>query len=195
MRRCGLNPLVELCLDSMRLFVGIGLPTSVAQDLINGARNSLAQISGTDRQLRWIPAEDVHLTLYFLGSIESARLGQIQKRLAEVCGTRLYLKMDGIDIFAKGGILIVKVEPKAHLLELAERVAIAMDGCGVARERRPYIPHVTLARSKGRIPFRVHGESAPIFRQGFEVSEFRLYESFTRSDGAQYQVLSTFRLA
>jgi RNA 2',3'-cyclic 3'-phosphodiesterase len=179
----------------MRLFVGIGLPTPVAQDLINGAQNSLAPISGTDRQVRWMREEDMHLTLCFIGSVESTRLGQIQKSLAEVRGSHLYLKMDGIDIFAKGGILIAKVEPKAHLLELAERVAIAMDGCGVARDRHPYVPHVTLARSKGRIPFRVHGESTPIFRQGFEASEFRLYESFTRSEGAHYQVLSTFRLS
>jgi 2'-5' RNA ligase len=176
----------------MRVFIGIGLPTQVGERLARAANRLLPSETGTDARVRWTQPSNMHVTLSFLGQVEPARLGQIQESLATLRAVRLRLELSGIGVFA--GIMHAKVKPSAPLLTFAEQVFESMERCGFAREQRPYLPHVTLARAKGRMPLQPFGKDDPAFRQAFEASEFLLYQSFTRPEGAYYEVLKAFPL-
>jgi RNA 2',3'-cyclic 3'-phosphodiesterase len=176
----------------MRVFIGIGLPIQVGERLARAANRLLPPGTGDGARIRWTQPSNMHVTLSFLGQVERARLEQIQESLATLRAVRLRLELSGIGVFA--GIMHAKVKPSAPLLAFAEQVFESMERCGFAREQRPYLPHVTLARAKGRMPPQPFGKDDPAFWQAFEASEFLLYQSFTRPEGAYYEVLKAFPL-
>jgi RNA 2',3'-cyclic 3'-phosphodiesterase len=179
----------------MRLFIGIGLPLSIAEALARAARALLPPEREGSARVRLTRAQDMHVTISFLGHVEPSHLEQIQQSLAALHADRIHLQLNGVDIFSNGAILLAKVEPSPNLLKLTEQVLQAMERCGFPREKRPFTPHVTLARSKGRIKLVSRQSHDSAFRQTFKADEFRLYQSFTRPEGSQYQVLRTFPLA
>lgn len=176
----------------MRLFIGIGLPLSVGEALARAAHVLLPPEREGIVRVRLTRPQDMHVTLSFLGHVEPSHLEQIQQSLATLHANPMRLELDGAGIFANGGILLAKVKPSPSLLRLAEQVIQAMERCGFPREQRPFTPHVTLARNKGRIRLASHQPDDPAFTQTFEANEFHLYQSFTRPEGSQYQVLRTF---
>lgn len=176
----------------MRLFIGIGLPPKLAERLAHAARTLVA--AGERSRIRWTPPENLHLTISFLGQVEPARLGGIERALSLLHSPPLRLQLEGLGVFPNAGILYTQAKPSPALLSFAEQVFRAMETGGFSREPRPYTPHITLARSKGRVHLNVHEQSNPAFHQRFEAHEFRLYESFTLPGGAQYEMLSAFSL-
>jgi RNA 2',3'-cyclic 3'-phosphodiesterase len=179
----------------MRLFIGIGLPLSVGEALVRAAHALLPPVREGGACVRLARPQDMHVTVSFLGHVEPSRLEQIQQSLTALHADRMRLELNGAGIFANGGILLAKVKPSPNLLSLAEQVLQTIERCGFPREQRPFMPHVTLARNKGRIKLGPHQSGDSAFRQSFEAREFCLCQSFTRPDGSQYQVLRAFPLA
>lgn len=176
----------------MRLFIGIGLPPELAERLARAAPTLVA--AGERSRIRWTPPENLHLTISFLGQVAPDRLGAIEQALALLNSPPLHLQLEGVGVFPNAGILYAQAQPSPALLSFAEQVFRAMETCGIPREQRPCTPHITLARSKGRVHLNEHEQSNPAFHQRFEVHEFRLYESLTLPGGAQYEVLRAFSL-
>lgn len=181
-------------LCAMRLFIGIGVPPGVSELLTRAARNLILSAENADARIRWTRPENMHVTLSFLGSVEPSRLEEIQQALARLHASHLHIEFNGAGVFAHASTLYAEVKHSSALLSLAEQVFQAMEHCGFRREQRPYTPHVTLARSKGRIRLRSREATDPAFRQQFEARECSLYESFTRPEGSHYQVLQTIPL-
>jgi RNA 2',3'-cyclic 3'-phosphodiesterase len=179
----------------MRLFIGIGLPLSVGEALARAACALFPPVREGGARVRLARPQDMHVTLSFLGHVEPSHLEQIQQSLTTLHADRMRLELNGAGIFANGGILLAKVKPSPNLLSLTEQVLQAMERCGFPREQRPFTPHVTLARNKGRLRLPSREADDPAFRQAFEAREFRLYQSFTRPEGSEYQVLRAFPLA
>ena len=179
----------------MRLFIGIGLPLSVAEALARAARALLPPERGGSTRVRLTRPQSMHVTLSFLGHVEPSHLEQIQQSLAALHADRTRLELNGADIFANGNILLAKVKHSPKLLSLTEQVLQAMERCGFPREQRTFMPHVTLARSKERIKLASRQPGDPAFGQAFVAGEFSLYQSFTHPEGSQYQVLRAFPLA
>lgn len=180
-------------LSCMRLFVAIALPSDLAEELARGARQAIPPAASG--RIRWQQPADLHLTLSFLGHAEKAQLEKIRGKLKSLRAAPLKLDLAGVGSFVKSGVVLVTVERSPALVKLAESVVQGMEECGFPREDRPYVPHITLARSKGRISFAPTAASQSVFRRSFEAGSFRLYESITAPDGARYDVLEEFPLA
>ena len=171
----------------MRLFIGIGLPPTLAESLARAASNLLF----IRERIRWTPPENLHLTLSFLGQVAPDRLTAIEQALSGIRSPPLRLELDGVSAFPRAGILYAPIKPTPALLTLAEQVFLSTETCGYPREQRPYTPHITLARIKGSAKNSIHlrKQQSPVFHQRFEAHEIRLYESLTLPQGAQYKVL------
>lgn len=178
----------------MRLFLGIGLPPSLAQALAQAAHTLIAPEVQSRTRINWTCPENLHVTLSFLGQVESSRLNEIEHALTTIRAARLHLQLNGAGTFPNAGILFAQVKPSTGLLNLAEQVFQSMEDCGFPREQRPYTPHITLARGKGRIYVLPHKQDNPTFQQPFPAHELHLYESFTKPTGAHYEVRRTFPL-
>ena len=176
----------------MRLFIAIELPGDVKR-LLAGLR---VDIPGA----RWLPTEQVHLTLAFLGEVDEANLERLAGELARIRLPDFRLCLCGPGCFPdrrRPRVLWVGLEPQPRLKQLAAAVQEAVLACGIPREERPFSPHITLARL--RLP-PSRGCDAFLDQQPeqklppFPVREFTLFQSRLTPQGALHTPLRGFPL-
>jgi 2'-5' RNA ligase len=95
-------------------------------------------------------------------------------------------------------VLWAGVAESSPLADLHAASGAAIAACGLEVERRPYVPHVTLARLTPAVPRawtdRVLGDTARLEIDGLPVEQFRLFER-RRLDGATgHSIAATFPL-
>lgn len=133
---------------SERLFIGLW-PDAAVQGAIADWRD--AHVWPASATL--VPTPKLHLTLHFLGEVASARIAPLGAALAAAGDAFAPFDLAlGRSLLWHGGIAVL--EPLAvppGLLALQAALGDALDRCGLARERRPYRPHVTLARRAGGV--------------------------------------------
>ena len=125
----------------MRLFIAIELPA----DLKRALGRLRVEIPGA----RWVPAEQIHLTLAFLGEVEDAALGRLVEELSRIQASGFELCFTGTGCFPgrrRPRVLWVGLKPQAHLIDLESRVRAVVLASGIPQEERPFSPHITLAR-------------------------------------------------
>jgi RNA 2',3'-cyclic 3'-phosphodiesterase len=179
----------------MRLFAGIPLPAAVIDEL---SAISVRLQSSADG-LRWSAPESWHITLQFLGNTGQEQYECTVTRLGDLRSPSVPIQLQGLGLFERAGVFFAGVALTPELLLLQQHVTAATGLCGFIPETRPYHPHVTLARTKGKGRMRGLQElNARIHRQpaftGFVAEEFVLYESVSRPSGALYEIRERFRL-
>nr|WP_159660469.1 2'-5' RNA ligase family protein [Alcanivorax xiamenensis] len=184
----------------MRCFIGLPVPKEAGRALLQGVPD------GAGRRL---PLADLHLTLAFLGERELSWTQTLCRRLeATLEGVQpLSLKLSGGGLFPPGGMPLggmplggtpqrsspsrgapssggrpwaARAFPSPALMALHERVWRLLEDLGMEREERGFLPHVTLARGRGRLATTRAGERAkgpPEDHIEFDVHEVILYES------------------
>ncbi|NNM58088.1 RNA 2',3'-cyclic phosphodiesterase [Acidocella sp.] len=125
----------------MRLFVALDLPWEVKEEL--------ADLSCNIPGARWVPAENFHLTLRFIGEANRLQAEEIDLALATLRGRSFSFCLSGLGWFEKNGrvsMLWAGVERNADLARLQAKVETALHRVGIPADRRRFIAHVTLAR-------------------------------------------------
>lgn len=177
-----------------RLFVALPIPDDVA--------DALSALQGGVPDANWVPSENFHITLAFIGEIDGGMAQDVDAALATIDGPVLDVALAGIDHFVEGRqpkALYAAVVQEERLMRLQEKVANVLRGEGVKLERRRFRPHVTLARFNRRAEIGHHlaqfVASHSLFRAGpFEVDHFRLYSSVMRPEGSIYDVEAEYPL-
>ncbi len=165
-----------------RLFVAIDLPEEV--------KSGVAGITGNLAGGRWVPGNQLHLTLRFIGEADEALFQAIKTGLTGVRGASFSLALKGVGHFPPGKhprVLWVGMEESGPLLELQREVELALIGVGIEPEERRFSPHITLARLKETPAAAVVAfeERFGAFRtEPFPVREFYLYSSTLTREGA-----------
>ncbi len=178
----------------MRLFVGLELPWEV--------RQRLAMMAGSGVPgARWVPIENYHLTLRFIGEVPAFRAQEIDEALAALRARRFAIELAGVGTFAKGGketALWVGVAKNPQLDHLAGKVETALQRAGLEPERRRFAPHVTLARLDNAPADKLAGfvQAHNLFRAGpVEVEHFTLFSSLLGKEAAVYTPEVEYALA
>jgi len=177
----------------VRAFVALPLPP--------GHRAALAGYLETCARLapglRWVPAENLHLTLRFLGATDPERLEALRVELARVRLPGFELALGGLGAFGGSSPRVVWLglaggEEQAR--RLAEAVEAACVAAGAAPEERPFRPHLTLARARDRKPEALPGLPPPPALEPWRADRFALYESRLGGGPARYLELAGYRL-
>ncbi|MFD1956126.1 RNA 2',3'-cyclic phosphodiesterase [Paenibacillus thailandensis] len=112
---------------------------------------------------RWVYPEDWHLTLHFIGDVPVSSLPLVEEALREACSEQpnpFQLEINGLGTFGKPDRPSVLWLGLSSLPEELPRLHEALgntlaDKLGFTPEKRPYGPHVTLARKyTGAAPFQ-----------------------------------------
>ncbi|CAN5864170.1 MAG: RNA 2',3'-cyclic phosphodiesterase [Chromatiales bacterium USCg_Taylor] len=155
-------------------------------------RSGLAEVMASLHVGRAKPvlAENLHITLLFLGSV-TAQTRICAETVAEgIAGHPFELRLDQIGLWPKSGILWVGArEVPESLAALVRDLHLGIAGCGIDLDARPFKPHVTLMRKA-----LVVRRERPLVAVAWRVDDFALVESKTTPDGAHYQVLTSWRL-
>lgn len=183
----------------MRCFIAIDLPELLKQSL----DEVVHQLKPLSRDVRWVPAGNLHLTLKFLGEVADAKIPAIAERLEEITatGAPFSLAVSGTGAFPderRPHVLWAGVSVPPPLLALQSEVDETMAGLGFPKEQRRYAPHLTIGRVKGmqgmaELMSRFH-TFQNVFFGSIEVHEIVLMQSITKPSGAVYAKLDRFRL-
>lgn len=124
----------------MRLFVAVRPPAQAVAHAAT-AVDAVRQAS-SDTGVRWVPAERWHLTLAFYGEVPDADLVKVNTRLDRRLrdAADCTLALDGAGYFRRRALWLGVTGDVPGVRRLAR---------AVAREPRPYRPHLTVARLRG----------------------------------------------
>jgi 2'-5' RNA ligase len=182
----------------MRLFTGLDLPGEVVRNL-----EALVTRLHPIARIHWSPPANLHVTTKFIGEWSEDRLPELQAALAG-----LPERLDTEVAVARVGFYPNQRAPRVFwcgieapdLAALAEDTDAATASLGVARENRPYSPHLTLARINPKTADRPGLQSlrnaiaaaGPLDFGRFTARSFFLYRSQLRPTGSVYTKLAEF---
>jgi 2'-5' RNA ligase len=190
----------------MRLFLALDLPADVKDGLAEAvwSRRDWWD-AGTGSHLRKVPAENLHVTLKFLGDVPDDRVAAV--RAAVAAGVPpvgpIELRPAGAGFFPPRGAarvfvvhLVGDVEPLGRVYAGVEA---ALEPLGFPREGRAFKPHVTLGRARDRrgapAAIRRPVEQNPTLAgEAFVVDAVTLFGSDLRPGGPVYTAVERWAL-
>jgi RNA 2',3'-cyclic 3'-phosphodiesterase len=178
-----------------RYFVAIPLP--------DGSRECLLTVQPPSIPgMRLIGRQELHLTLHFLGELTATSEEMVRRALGKVMVNAFTITIRGLGTFPTEGqpkVLWSGVEGNPALFALHHSAGAALsDAIGFQLEKRPYSPHVTLARlNTPALPGVI--EHYLDENKGFHVpsillKHFALYSSVLVNDIPQYREEAVFDL-
>ena len=177
----------------IRLFVGIDPPGEL--------RRRMVMIQTGIERAKWVPEENFHLTLRFIGEVSDGVARDAAEALVTVDAPSFPLTISGAGHFESGRrvrALWLGIEPSDALTGLRERVDSALVRAGLEPEHRKYKPHITIARLNRASPGLARDwlASNTMFRAvPFTVDRFTLYSSHLSRDKAIHVAEADFPLS
>lgn len=172
----------------MRAFIALEPSEGFVEDVA-----AMARMLGAAMEGRFVPRQNYHVTLAFLGDIGEAQVREAMDAMDamdEACAdaAEVPLRPEGLGKFgrASDATLWMGLAPAPELTSLADRLREALGSRGVPFDDKPFLPHVTLAR-RARLPKGPLPELA--FPLPSEAACITLFKSTLSRDGAQYKPL------
>lgn len=183
----------------IRAFIAIELSPEIQMRLKDVIIHNQTHLK--DVHIRWVPSENIHLTLKFLGDVSITNL----EMLTDILKTETWhhntfeISVGGSGAYPSDNrprVLWVGVEAPQELFDLQKGIASEMEKLGYAQEKRPFSPHLTLGRV-GRYASKTELqriskmlESEKIGFLGVtRVKEVSLFKSELKTSGAEYSNL------
>ena len=187
-------------MDKVRSFVAIPIPAEIRRGLAEVEKDLMPARAG----VKWVPEENFHITLKFLGYVEPERLEAVARGVeAAIQGAKTFevelAKVGAFPKISRPSVVWVGMTKGAQeMISLADRVDAEMAKIGFERETRPFSPHITLGRVK--LPENLDKLSELIERHqnrevgSFGVEQVTIMKSDLRITGPIYTAISNFQL-
>jgi RNA 2',3'-cyclic 3'-phosphodiesterase len=169
-----------------RLFIGLELPQTT--------RELLGKLDPDIRGVRWMPVEQMHLTMSFLGQIEAEEEARLCTALTEVRVAPFFLPVAGVGVFGGDRPTVVWAgvgRGHPHLFALHKHIQDAVLRAGLEPDLRSFHPHVTLGRVKNLARHELKAFLSKYAQVEFDfvrVESFTLFSSVLSPDGALHTV-------
>lgn len=185
----------------IRSFLAFELPPEM--------RTIVARVSGelkkSSLDVRWVKAGNTHLTIIFMGDMKEENIGAIGEEVQKVCQ-----EYGPFDLALKGvGVFTSRRSPRVLWLGLTgdlDRMANFRDALqnrlvtfGVKKEKRRFVPHLTLGRFRGSKKKRVYiddtmGPYEDLASPICKLKELILFRSDLKPSGAEHRALGVWPL-
>lgn len=172
-----------------RLFVAVRPPENICEALLD----TMEGVPGA----RWQDAENLHITLRFIGEVDRHMFDDVMAALESVPFSPLSLRISGVGHFQgkrRASAIWARIVPDKPMSDLQHSTEMACRRAGLHAETRKFIPHITLAR--------LNASSAPIgewlSQHGdislgpWSITGFSLFESNLTPQGAIYEEIARF---
>lgn len=129
-----------------RIFIALKI---TADEELKRVYNELKRKLSADK-IKWVPLENVHLTLKFIGEIPEENVQKMLLHLnPKLAANEIYLNFSGIGIFGSRynpKVIWLGMQPNRDLLELQQQLQNQLEELGFVPDRQNFVPHITLAR-------------------------------------------------
>lgn len=184
---------------ALRCFIAVALPGPLKR----AVGEVILKLKESGADIKWVPHENLHLTLKFLGATGEELIGEIKGALNKKLShyAPFYIKIGGVGYFPGGRtprVIWVGIEEPGSLADIYADVENVMVKFGYPREERPFSPHLTIGRV--RSPKRVAevtrrlDEFRTVAFDEFVVREVTLMKSELKPGGAEYSGLAEISL-
>lgn len=177
-------------METIRLFTALPIPSSASRGLQDLPRRGI--------DARWSHPDDYHITIRFLGEVESGLVPAIESALARVRRPPFGVEVRGTGLFEnkQQAVLYAMIESTRKLTALCADITAALTPLGFDFGTRPFVPHITLARLNRRHgieDYMRRNRNEP--RASWRADDFRLMQSGNAdTQGRHYTTLSSWPL-
>ncbi|OVE78401.1 2'-5' RNA ligase, partial [bacterium F16] len=174
------------------LFIALALPDPLKKDLKHMTDHGI-------RGVRWSKLNQLHITLHFLGDTKASLIPKLMEELSQIKVECFQLTLNDCGFFP--GYEVPKVfwlglEDSTPLKQLHEQVQESLISLNLTPERRPFNPHLTMARMNE--DYHSRRSNAHIFElaesfmdRSFEIDAFHLYSSDLQQGGSCHTCIHT----
>ena len=135
----------------LRTFIAVEIPPQLQnqiQDTVAPLRKELGS-----SLVRWVPAQNIHITLKFLGDVSSASVDHLTQILRTEAGSvsAFDIAVSGLGSFPslkRPRVLFIGIQAPAELEALYRGIESACARLGYQAEKRGFSPHLTIGRIK-----------------------------------------------
>jgi 2'-5' RNA ligase len=183
----------------MRCFIAINLDdplrkkiASVMRDLMTGKWD-----------VKWIPPENLHITLKFLGEASEDSVRILKDNLSAIAKEHLpfEVKLRGVGVFPdrkRPRVVWIDIIDSRELTILQEEVEYSAISIGFNKETRKFSPHLTIGRIRSLMVVEAFMKAIePLKDEDFgniAVNKISLMKSDLKPTGAQYSIVTEFPL-
>ena len=183
-------------MEVIRAFIAINLSADVLERIEQVALDLKKRMNSVP--IRWVPTENIHLTLKFLGNVSTANLELLKDILGNVASNHheCDISVGGIGVFPKPHnprVIWVGMEVPQELFNLQREIEIETARLGYSREHRPFSPHLTfgrVSRNASTEDVQIIAKSLENYKVGFlgatRVRTVYLFRSDLKPEGAEY---------
>jgi RNA 2',3'-cyclic 3'-phosphodiesterase len=181
--------------EILRLFVAAEVPDDAKRSVVT----AIEPWRQTFPEARWIPPENWHITLRFLGPTERRLLAWIEETVAAVASAHapVEARLANLGAFPTAGrasILWAGVDdPRDRLAALVSDLEAALASVFPAEVRR-FHPHLTVARSEPPLRLPDRFVETPCASAPFRIDRLILYRSHLQRPRPRYEALRSFSL-
>ncbi len=184
---------------NLRCFIAVEMPESIKKSI-----GDIIEILGkAEADVKWVSAENLHITLKFLGQTDESLISPIKDSLHKKIAhyNPSYIKISGAGCFPdtkRPRVIWFGLNGSEFLINLQRDIEQAMTQFGFGKEKRDFSPHLTIGRVKSqkRIPamikildeFRSHDFAC------VEINSIKLMKSELKPAGAEYYDLAEIPL-
>lgn len=183
----------------IRSFISINLNDALKKEI----NNLLMDFKKHNFDVKWVPVENLHVTLKFLGHITDETVEKVKERLYNIASSfkPFRLSFKGIGFFPdrkRPRVIWIDISDSEVLKSLQETIDERLTEIGFEREERDFSPHLTIGRIrslKDREKLIGLIDTIKDWKFGsIDVDRVYLMKSDLRPGGAQYSVIAEFPL-
>lgn len=173
-----------------RLFIAVDLPERIRDDI---SATYIAMYG-----VRWVDENQLHLTLRFIGDVDTPTEDRIISALRDVTFTTFSLSLKGVGVFPprkEPRVLWVGLSDRQELISLQSQIERKLVSIGIPQDQRKFHPHITVARLNNADHTHLASylsNNSLLHSELFTVSAFHLYRSYLKKEGAEHLRSASF---
>ena len=164
-----------------------------------------SRIEKTETDLKLVNTANIHLTLHFLGNIDTSRIDILNESITVIVGKlpHFQIKPRGIGAFPNTKspriIWVGIAGDTTELMTIQERIGFELEKLNVAVEKRKFHPHLTIARVKSdknkHIMAKTLEEFSPPQFNEISICEITFFKSILSPNCSTYKILKKWKLS
>ncbi len=180
----------------IRAFIAVDIPEEVRREL----EELKSRLEPHEKNVKWVPAKNIHITLKFLGNIPEDRIPDIEEVIHRLLLNRRSIRLRAKSAGAFPSLKRIRViwagidGDISELRSLQHNLEVELEKIGFPKDERSFKPHLTLGRLKSPSgsPSLAKAIAGLYSFSGseFTVDHITLYKSILKPSGAVYEVLA-----